>query len=83
MTVPQFSTQMTGSYERTEWKQELRDGRLRTQAATVEPGPVAMTIVVTTGPGRIWASLWKPLIDAFGPVLGEDPAGHSSRTMTG
>jgi hypothetical protein len=23
--------------------------------------------------GRNWASLWKPLIDAFGPVLGEDP----------
>ena len=27
-----------------------------------------------SGPGRNWASLWKPLIEAFGPVLGEDPA---------
>jgi len=24
--------------------------------------------------GRNWASLWKPLIDAVGPVPGEDPA---------
>jgi len=23
------------------------------------------------GPGRHWANLWKPLIDAFGSVLGE------------
>jgi hypothetical protein len=34
--------------------------------------PVGLTIALTTGPGRNWASLWKPLIDAFGPVLGED-----------
>jgi hypothetical protein len=27
---------------------------------------------VTTGPGCDWASLCKPLIAAFGPVLGED-----------
>jgi hypothetical protein len=26
---------------------------------------------VTAEPGRNWASLWKPLIDAFGPVLGD------------
>jgi hypothetical protein len=33
-----------------------------------------MGIAVTTGPGRNWANLWKPLIDAFGPMLGDDPA---------
>jgi hypothetical protein len=32
-----------------------------------------MTISITTGPGRNWANIWKPLIDAFGPVLGENP----------
>jgi hypothetical protein len=46
----------------------------RVQTATIDPGPVGLTIALTTGPGRNWASLWKPLIDAFGPVLGEDPA---------
>ena len=70
--VPQFSARMAGSYERTEWKQKLHD-RLAVRAATIDPGPVALDVALTTGPGRNWASLWKPLIDAFGPVLGEDP----------
>jgi hypothetical protein len=70
--TPQFSTQMAGPHERREWKQQLRD-RLAVQAATIDPGPAGLTIALTTGPGRNWASLWKPLIDAFGPVLGEDP----------
>ena len=70
--IPQFSARMAGSYERREWKQELRD-RLAVQAVTIDPGPAGLTIVLTTGPDRNWARLWKPLIDAFGPVLGEDP----------
>ena len=70
--TPQFSAQMAGSYERREWKEKLHD-RLAVQAATIDPGPVGLTIALTTGRGRNWASLWKPLIDAFGPVLGEDP----------
>jgi hypothetical protein len=70
--TPQFSARMTGSYERREWKQELHD-RLAAQAAAIDPGPVGLNIALTTAPGRNWTSLWKPLIDAFGPVLGEDP----------
>ena len=69
--TPQFSTRMTGSYQRKEWKHTLHD-RLAGQA-TIDPGPAGLTIALTTGPGRNWAALWKPLIDAFGPVLGEDP----------
>jgi hypothetical protein len=71
--TPQFSARMAGSYLRKQWKQKLHD-RLAVQAAMIDPGPAALTIALTTGPGRNWASLWKPLIDAFGPVLGEDPA---------
>ena len=71
--TPQFSTRMAGSYERRKWKQELHD-RLAERTATIGPGPVGLTIALTTGPGRGWAGLWKPLIDAFGPVLGEDPS---------
>ena len=72
-TTPQFSARMAGAYERRAWKQQLHD-RLTAQAAAIDPGPAGLTIALTTGPGRNWASLWKPLIDAFGPVLGEDPA---------
>src|SRR6516225_4948230 len=71
--TPQFSTRMAGSCLRKEWKQRLHD-RLAVQAATIDPGPVGLAIALTTGPGRNWSSLWTPLIDAFGPVLGEDPA---------
>jgi hypothetical protein len=70
--TPQFSVRMAGSCQRTQWKQKLHD-RLAAQAAAIDPGPAGLTIALTTGPGRNWAGLWKPLIDAFGPVLGEDP----------
>jgi hypothetical protein len=69
---PQFSARMAGPYERKGWKQQFHD-RLAVQAATIDPGPAGLAIALTTGPGRNWASLWRPLIDAFGPVLGEDP----------
>jgi hypothetical protein len=71
--TPQFSTRMAGAHERRAWRQQLHD-RLAAQAVTIDPGPAGLNIALTTGPGRNWASLWKPLIDAFGPVLGEDPA---------
>jgi hypothetical protein len=70
---PPFSAQISGSYESKQWKSALRDRLVRTQVAVPGAGPVGMTIGITTGPGRNWANIWKPLIDAFGPVLGEDP----------
>jgi hypothetical protein len=71
----QFSAELRGSYERKEWKAMLRDLLLQAghQGTAVDAGPVSMDIAITTGPGRNWANLWKPLIDAFGPILGEDP----------
>jgi hypothetical protein len=70
---PLFSARMTGSYARTAWKQELHDRLAQAGVTPLRPGPAGVEIAVTTGPGRNWAALWKPLIDAFGPVLGEDP----------
>jgi hypothetical protein len=70
--APQFSARIAGSHEHKRWKQALHD-RLAMQAAAIDPGPAGLTIALTTAPGRNWASLWRPVIDAFGPVLGEDP----------
>jgi hypothetical protein len=70
---PQFSAQIAGSYVRKEWKITLREQLLQVQHAVPAAGPIGMTISIITGPGRKWANLWKPLIDAFGPVLGENP----------
>ena len=71
--APQFSTRMGGSHTRRQWTQQLHD-RLLVQAAIIDPGPAGLDIALTTGPGRNWASLCPPLIDAFRPVLGQDPA---------
>ncbi len=70
---PQFSTQIAGSYVRPEWKATLRERLLQVQPAFLAAGAIGMTIGITTGPGRNLANIWKPLIDAFGPVLGENP----------
>jgi hypothetical protein len=72
-SLPQFSGQIAGSYVHTEWKMTVHDQILQTQGAVPAAGPISLTIDITTGPGRNWANIWKPLIDAFGPVLGEDP----------
>lgn len=71
---PLLSARLTGSYERTSWKQQLHDQLEQADVPALRPGPATLDISVTTGPGRNWTALWKPLIDAFGPVLGEDPA---------
>jgi len=71
--APRFSTRMTGSVERARWTRTLR-GRLAVAAAAIDPGPAGLVIALTTGPGRNWAGLCPPLIDAFAPVLGDDPA---------
>lgn len=70
--LPQFSAQIAGSYIRTEWKATLRERLLQVQRAALTAGAIDMTIGITTGSGRNWANIWKPLIDAFGPVLGEN-----------
>ena len=51
----------------------VRDQVLQAKGAVPGAGPISLTIGITTGPGRNWANIWKPLIDVFGPVLGEDP----------
>jgi hypothetical protein len=70
---PQFSAQIVGSYVRKEWKMGLLDQILQAKDPAPGAGPISLAIGITTGPGRNWANIWKPLIDAFGPVLGEDP----------
>jgi hypothetical protein len=51
----------------------VRDQILQAWDAAPGAGSISLTIGITTGPNGNWAKIWKPLIDAFGPVLGEDP----------
>lgn len=68
-----FTARIKGSYEHRQWKIDLRDA-LQATASQIPAGPVSLDIGITTGPGRNWTNIWKPLLDSFGPVLGEDPA---------
>ena len=34
-------------------------------------GPLSLELAFVVGPGRDWVDLWKPTIDALGPLLGE------------
>jgi hypothetical protein len=69
----QFSVRLAGSYARKEWKIDLRERLLKAHCPVPGTGPVGIVISIATGPGRNWANIWKPSLDAFGPVLGEDP----------
>jgi hypothetical protein len=71
--IPAFAARITGSYEHPQWKTSIREA-LQARTRPIPHGPLSLDIAITTGPGRNWAILWKPLIDSFGPLLGEDPA---------
>jgi len=64
---------LSGSASGTAWKQTLHEDLRSGGLALIRPGPVWLTVAISTGPGRVWTNLWKPLIDSLGPLLGEDP----------
>jgi hypothetical protein len=70
---PHFSTRMSAHTSAGGGRAELRDRLRRARLDPLRPGPVAMDVAMTTGPGRNWSNVWKPLIDSLGPILGEDP----------
>jgi hypothetical protein len=76
LAAPQFTIGLTGSYTRPAWKQTLHDHLRGAGHQPLPPGPVRLDITISTGPGRNWTALWKPLIDALGPILGETRPFH-------
>jgi hypothetical protein len=70
---PMFATKATGSSEHRQWKETVRARLQQIRPAPLPPGPVALEIAITTGPNRNWSNVWKPLLDSFGPLLGEYP----------
>lgn len=60
----------TASTASTAYKEQVRD---QLSAAAVLPdGPVHVELAFAIGPQRSWLNLWKPTIDALGPVLGSN-----------
>lgn len=67
---PQVQVRLTASATSMDWKQQLHDACRRVTAEPAPPGAVAVQIRLSVSRRRNWAALWKPAIDALGPILG-------------
>ena len=52
------------------WKEHLYAACRRATAEPAPAGPLALTLRLTVSRRRNWTALWKPALDALGPVLG-------------
>ncbi len=58
----------SASASTTAYKQQIHDQLAGTP--TLTEGPVAVELSFTVGTRRSWPNVWKPTIDALGPLLG-------------
>jgi hypothetical protein len=68
--APRFSVRTTVSSQSSEWKWQIHRACGHAAGIPLPPGPVAVRIRLGVSPRRNWSVLWKPAIDALGPVLG-------------
>lgn len=76
-----FDVTTTASATTTAYKQQVRD-----QVAAARPLPgdaVHLHLAFVVGPHRAWPNLWKPTIDALGPIVGRDPGVSEWNTRDG
>jgi len=59
------------SVVKPEWKDNIRSALKTQQIYPLQPGAVELQLVWKCSSQRNWISLWKPTIDAMGPLLGE------------
>jgi hypothetical protein len=73
-TSPGFRARITAPATSIEWKQQLHDAVRDVTTAPAPPGAVAVELRLSVSRRRNWTALWKPAIDALGPILGvRDP----------
>ncbi len=69
---PMLHVRTTTSSQSPGWKAQV-NAACQDQAAGVLPdGGVSLQLLIVTSRSRNWATLWKPAIDALGPLLGVD-----------
>ncbi|WP_236654566.1 hypothetical protein, partial [Streptacidiphilus anmyonensis] len=57
------------------WKEAIHEACRQASPQLAADVPVHLQLAFQVSPGRNWSALWKPAIDALGPVLGlADPA---------
>jgi hypothetical protein len=67
---PQVRVRLTASATTIDWKQQLHDACRAVTPQPAPPGPVAVRLRLGVSRQRNWSALWKPALDALGPVLG-------------
>ncbi|WP_214406993.1 hypothetical protein [Pseudonocardia lacus] len=69
---PVHHVRTTASAGTTAYKRQIH-GQLSAAGAGAPPPGAALSAVVSFrhGPGRNWLNLWKPTLDALGPLIGE------------
>lgn len=74
---PAVRTRVTAPATTIDWKQQLHDACRRVTPETVPSGPVDVQLRFTLSRRRDWTALWRPALQALGPVLGvPDPTRH-------
>lgn len=63
------------SVQKPKWKCDIRQALQAQHVALLQPGAIELQLVWRCSSQRNWVSLWKPVIDAMRPVLGE-PDSH-------
>ncbi|MCX6050266.1 MAG: hypothetical protein NT075_34645 [Chloroflexi bacterium] len=66
-----FSFTAQGSVQTKQWKENLRTAIAATHPKRPNEGAVEIQISLRCSPQRNWVTLWKPIGDCMGPILGE------------
>lgn len=56
--------------ETVEWREQLRDACEAAVDRPAPPGPLSLDLAFMVSSLRNWTTLWKPALDALGPLLG-------------
>lgn len=71
---PDMRVRTTASAATRAWKEQVHAACERARPTGISQGAVELEIEFRVSPERNWSSLWKPSIDALGPLLGcRDP----------
>ena len=71
---PKLQVQTTTSTDKIAWKEEIRRACAEQAKGRLVGGPVTLEVHYRLSSRRNWVNLWKPTIDALGPILGAPDA---------
>lgn len=75
--------ELQGSAEGRAWKENLHNEICRQAEKEASRGAIELHVTFFVGAARTaWGTLWKPTIDALGPILGLDVPTRSSTLGT-